>query len=93
MQVWSDEFEGAAGTPVDATKWRHDLGDGCNAGICGWGNSEKEWYTNAPENIALNGQGQMMIVARRAPAGLNCHYGPCLYTSAKVTTRGTMLRG
>ncbi|MDQ3674735.1 MAG: glycoside hydrolase family 16 protein [Gemmatimonadota bacterium] len=90
-QVWSDEFEGASGAPIDGTKWRYDLGDGCGAGICGWGNNEKEYYTDAPENIALNGQGQLMIVARRAPAGLTCYYGPCLYTSAKVTTRGKML--
>ena len=55
------------------------------------GNDEKEYYTDASENIALNGQGQLMIVARRAPAGLTCHYGPCLYTSARVTTRGRML--
>ena len=91
VQVWSDEFDGASGTTVDATKWRHDLGDGCGAGICGWGNNEKEYYTNAPENVALNGQGQLAIVARIAPAGLSCYYGPCRYTSAKIHTRGTML--
>jgi beta-glucanase (GH16 family) len=32
-----------------------------------------------------------MIVARSAPAGLSCYYGPCRYTSAKITTRGKML--
>lgn len=76
--------------PIDTTKWSYDTADGCREGICGWGNSEKQYYTDTPENIALNGQGQLMIVARRAPAGLSCHYGPCLYTSAKVTTRGRM---
>ena len=87
--VWSDEFDGAAGSGVDATKWRHDLGDGC-PNICGWGNNEKEWYTNAPENVALNGQGQLGISARVAPGGLTCYYGPCRYTSGKITTRGLM---
>ena len=24
--VWSDEFNGAAGTPPDPTKWNYDLG-------------------------------------------------------------------
>ena len=86
--VWSDEFDGPAGAPIDATKWRFDLGDGCQAGNCGWGNQEKESYTSAPENISLDGQGQLRIVARAAPAGLTCYYGPCRYTSAKVTTRG-----
>jgi beta-glucanase (GH16 family) len=89
-QVWSDEFDGPAGARVDSTKWSYDTTDGCKQGICGWGNNEKEYYTDAPENIALNGQGQLMIVARTAPAGLACYYGPCRYTSAKITTRGKM---
>jgi beta-glucanase (GH16 family) len=89
--VWSDEFNGTAGARIDSTKWRYETADGCKEGICGWGNNEKEYYTDASENIALNGHGQLMIVARRAPAGLTCHYGPCQYTSAKVTTRGKLL--
>jgi len=89
-EVWADEFDGPAGAGIDPTKWVHDLGDGCAAGICGWGNNEKEYYTNASDNIALNGQGQLTIVARVAPAGLTCYYGPCKYTSAKITTRGKM---
>ena len=88
--VWSDEFDGAAGTGVDETKWTHDIGDGCAAGICGWGNQEKEYYSNATENVALNGSGQLAITARTAPAGLTCYYGPCRYTSAKIHTRGKM---
>ena len=90
VQVWSDEFDGPADTGVDTAKWRHDLGDGCAAGICGWGNNEKEQYTDASVNISLNGQGQLRIVARVAPTGLTCYYGPCRYTSAKITTRGKM---
>jgi beta-glucanase (GH16 family) len=89
-QVWSDEFDGAAGARVDVTKWGPDLGDGCSSGSCGWGNSEKEYYTDATENVALNGQGQLAIVARPAPAGLVCYYGPCRYTSARITTRGKL---
>jgi len=91
VQVWSDEFDGAAGARIDSTKWSYETADGCKQGICGWGNNEKEYYTDASENIALNGQGQLTIVARRAPAGLTCSYGPCLYTSARITTRGKML--
>lgn len=89
-QVWSEEFDGPAGAPIDTTQWRHDTADGCASNNCGWGNNEKEYYSTAPENISLNGQGQLMIVARTAPAGLTCYYGPCRYTSAKVTTRGKM---
>lgn len=88
--VWSDEFDGADGAAVDASKWSHDLGDGCSAGNCGWGNNEKEVYTNAAENVSLDGQGHLRIVARQAPAGLTCYYGACRYTSGKITTRGKM---
>jgi beta-glucanase (GH16 family) len=89
-QVWSDEFDGPAGSRIDTTRWRYDTADGCASNNCGWGNNEKEYYSTVPENIALNGQGQLMMVARTAPAGLTCYYGPCRYTSAKVTTRGKM---
>jgi beta-glucanase (GH16 family) len=91
VQVWSDEFDGAAGSRVDATKWSYEMEDGCQVGICGWGNSEKEYYTDSTANITLTGQGQLRIVAIAAPPGLNCYYGPCRYTSAKITTRGKML--
>src|SRR5690349_8419021 len=42
--VWSDEFDGAAGSPFDATKWGAELGGN------GWGNQEREYYTTRPEN-------------------------------------------
>jgi beta-glucanase (GH16 family) len=91
VQVWSDEFDGIAGARIDETKWSYETTDGCAQDNCGWGNKEKEYYTELPTNIALNGQGQLMITARIAPAGLHCYYGPCLYTSGKITTRGKML--
>ena len=86
--MWGDEFSGPAGSGVDTTKWRYDTADGCSQNNCGWGNNEKEYYRSATENIALNGEGQLAIVARTAPVGLTCYYGPCRYTSAKITTRG-----
>jgi beta-glucanase (GH16 family) len=82
--VWSDEFDGPAGTPVD-TFWNHETGGG------GWGNNEKEYYTTDTANSRLNGQGQLEIVARVAPAGLTCWYGACRYTSARITTQGKVL--
>jgi len=90
-QVWSDEFDGPAGARIDETKWNYERTDGCPQGNCGYGNNEKEYYTDSPSNISLNGQGQLMIVARVAPAGLSCFYGPCMYTSGKITTRGKVL--
>lgn len=89
-QVWSDEFTGPSGARIDSTKWIYDRGDGCSVGICGWGNEEKESYTDDVSNVALDGSGRLTIVARVAPAGLRCHYGPCRYTSAKIRTKGRM---
>jgi len=88
VQVWSDEFTGPAGAGIDTTIWRYDTADGCSQSNCGWGNNEKEYYSKSTANIALNGQGQLQIVARVAPAGLSCYYGACRYTSAKITTHG-----
>ena len=85
--AWFDEFDGPAGGRIDASRWRYDLGDGCQSGNCGWGNNEKEYYTSELENISLDGKGHLAITARRAAAGLTCYYGPCRYTSAKITTR------
>jgi beta-glucanase (GH16 family) len=90
-QIWSDEFDGPAGAPVDSTKWINDLGDGCSTGNCGWGNNELEHYSDDRSNISLNGQGQLAIVGKPVPPVLKCYYGPCRYTSAKITTRGKML--
>jgi beta-glucanase (GH16 family) len=83
--VWSDEFDGAAGTGVNTAYWRYDTGDGC-PNVCGWGNQEREYYTSAPENIALTGDGYLAIVARVATDSVACYYGRCEYTSAKITT-------
>lgn len=81
--LWSDEFEGKAGTPVDSANWVPDLGGD------GWGNAELEYYTNSTDNAALDGNGNLAIVARKAePDQFRCYYGPCQYTSARLTTKG-----
>lgn len=86
--AWSDEFNGPAGAPPDPSVWNHEIGDGSGNGIAGWGNQELEYYTTSTENAALDGAGNLLITARKAVAGqhLNCYYGPCRYTSARLTT-------
>lgn len=85
--LWSDEFDGPQGTPPDPLKWRHDRGGG------GWGNQEKQYYTDRPENAALDGNGCLAITAQEVPeagrSGLECWYGPCRFTSARLLTRDT----
>jgi hypothetical protein len=40
------------------------------------------------DNIALDGRGHLQVSARRATSPLRSYYGPCLYTSGKLTPRG-----
>ncbi|WP_432940047.1 ricin-type beta-trefoil lectin domain protein [Kribbella sp. CA-253562] len=84
--VWSDEFNAAAGTPPDQNKWRYDIGGS------GWGNNERQYYTNSTRNSAHDGNGNLVITARRESGGFQCHYGPCEYTSARLLTASTFTR-
>ncbi|QFY05384.1 family 16 glycosylhydrolase [Nonomuraea phyllanthi] len=85
--VWSDEFNGAAGSAVDSSKWRFDIGGS------GWGNNEQQYYTNSTRNAAMDGSGNLVITARREnPANYQCHYGTCQYTSARLLTSATFTR-
>ncbi|MGH3714094.1 MAG: lectin [Micromonosporaceae bacterium] len=81
--TWADEFNAAAGTGPDPAKWKHDIGGS------GWGNNERQYYTSSTRNAAHDGNGNMVITARREnPAGYQCHYGTCEYTSARLLTAG-----
>jgi uncharacterized protein (TIGR03437 family) len=70
--VWSDEFNGAAGTAPDPTKWNFDLGGG------GWGNGELEVYTNSTSNAFQDGNGNLVIRVIKDVQGR--------YTSARLQT-------
>jgi beta-glucanase (GH16 family) len=58
--VWSDEFNGAAGTQPDTGKWTQDTGAGQNG--------ELETYTNGA-NTAMDGNGDLVIEARKEVNG------------------------
>jgi len=72
--TWSDEFNGAPGSPPDPAKWVYDLGGG------GWGNHEMEVYTDRRANSYLDGQGHLVIRALQAAPGK--------FTSARLKTQG-----
>ncbi len=55
--IWSDEFNGAAGTSP-GSQWQFDTGGN------GWGNEELESYTSRAANAELDGQGHLAITAR-----------------------------
>ena len=79
---WSDEFDTGAGTRPNSTKWGYDLGGS------GFGNAERQYYTDRPENVSTNGSGSLAITARKETlAGTGCWYGTCQYTSGRVLTK------
>ncbi|MEU3310939.1 glycoside hydrolase family 16 protein [Nocardiopsis sp. NPDC006832] len=71
--VWSDEFDGPAGSAPDPANWNHETGDH------GWGNNELQNYTDSRANSALDGNGHLVITARQEADGS--------YTSARMTTQ------
>ncbi|KAL9179269.1 hypothetical protein ACHAXT_008559 [Thalassiosira profunda] len=77
--VWSDEFD-VDGAP-DPTRWTYDLGDGCNIGLCNWGNGEVAYYTSSPANVVV-ANGVLKITAKKE-SGFSLPY-----TSARLVTRG-----
>ena len=82
--AFRDEFNKSANAPVDTKKWTAEIGGG------GWGNQELQYYTNSIDNAYHDGQGSLVIKATKvAPAlNLNCWYGQCQYSSARLITKG-----
>ncbi len=80
--TFADEFNSPAGTPVDGSKWQLETGDNVN-------NHERQYYTNSTNNAVHDGQGNLVITARREnPNNYQCWYGRCEYTSARLNTAG-----
>ena len=50
----------------------------------GWGNEERQYYTDDPDNAATDGNGNLVITLREADGSLECYYGTCEYTSARL---------
>ncbi|WSX71481.1 glycoside hydrolase family 16 protein [Streptomyces sp. NBC_00440] len=80
--AFSDTFDGPAGSAVDGSKWQTETGDNVD-------NHEREYYTPGNANAALDGQGHLVITARKEnPNNYQCWYGSCEYTSARLNTSG-----
>ncbi|HEY8400978.1 MAG TPA: carbohydrate-binding protein, partial [Cytophagaceae bacterium] len=78
--IFYDEFDG---TTLDESKWNYDIGNGC-PNLCGWGNNEKQYYTNSTDNVSLS-SGYLNITARHSPN----HWGSGSdFTSGKIHTKG-----
>jgi beta-glucanase (GH16 family) len=70
--VFSDEFNGGAGSKPDTSKWTYDPGVPQNG--------EVQYYTPNSENAQMNGAGQLVIEARKQD------YQGRQYTSARMNT-------
>lgn len=80
--VWSDEFNS-----FNSATWNHEVGGG------GFGNSEREYYTNGQNtsiqfDAAANSNVLVLEARKENPANYNCWYGRCEYTSSRLNTSG-----
>ena len=57
--LWSDEFNGKKGARPSAKVWSAEIGGG------GWGNSERQYYTDKSANASMDGAGRLIITADR----------------------------
>jgi beta-glucanase (GH16 family) len=77
--IWSEDFNGPAGSAPSARRWNYDVGGGR------WGNEELEYYTSRRANAALDGRGHLVLTARAGrytgPDGVTRRY-----TSARLQT-------
>jgi beta-glucanase (GH16 family) len=80
--VWSEEFNEPS---ISNLNWTYELGDGTAYGLSpGWGNAEKQLYTNAAANAFIEKDADevsaLVISANKETDGS--------YSSAKLTTQG-----
>lgn len=78
--VWSDEFDGNAGSPPNPDNWVFDLGIGPD--MDGWGNNQLEFNTDQPTNVSLDGNGSLAITA------VLQDFAGRRYTSGRIKTQG-----
>jgi beta-glucanase (GH16 family) len=73
--LFSDDFEGAAGSAPNPASWGYDVGR--------WGGTagELQYYTDRPDNVRLDGNGMLEIIARAEG------YAGARYTSGRLQTR------
>ncbi|WLR46388.1 glycoside hydrolase family 16 protein [Halobacillus litoralis] len=87
--VWNDEF---LAEEIDSDKWTYDIGnwivDENGEGVAaGWGNNEKEYYTDSSEN-SYTEDGHLVIKAKKEEEPVTDEFGSYDYTSAKLKTKG-----
>lgn len=76
--VWEDSFDGPS---INQNHWSFEVGDGCDKGICGWGNNELQYYTARRENARIE-DGSLVIEAVKEG------FQTRSFTSARLKTEG-----
>ena len=81
--LWQENFDS-----LDSDIWNIDVGDGCDQGLCGWGNQELQWYH--PDNVSIatipgegNNKALILTAKNQAVSGR-------AFTSGKVTTKNKL---
>ncbi|MER5650793.1 glycoside hydrolase family 16 protein [Streptosporangium sp. NPDC002524] len=59
--VWSDDFNGGAGSLPSSANWIVDTGHAYPGGPANWGTGEVQRYTDSPANLSLDGGGNLRI--------------------------------
>lgn len=91
--LWSDEFNGKKGSSVSTKSWSREVGGG------GWGNSERQYYTDKAANASMDGSGNLVLTANRISNEYSEQVGDvpgtedilnrcseCQFTSARMKT-------
>jgi beta-glucanase (GH16 family) len=74
-----EDFSGPAGARPNPEYWSIDVGPSSEKG---WERGSLQTYTDSPDNIRLDGYGNLVIEARKSGDG---------YTSGRLVTRGKLL--
>ncbi len=81
--IWEDNFD-----TFNNDIWNADVGNGCEIGLCGWGNAELEYYRS--ENLSIesipgeSGNNALVMEAKKES------FGGFEFTSGKVTSEGKL---
>ncbi|MEM6807444.1 MAG: family 16 glycosylhydrolase, partial [Bacteroidota bacterium] len=73
--VWNEEFDGSA---LSTDVYNFELDDGC-PNLCGWGNSELQWYTDLPQNVKVEDSKLIITATKQGASG---------FKSARIQTKG-----
>ena len=77
--LWSEEFNGAT---LDTRTWTASNGNGCQIGLCGYGNQELEYYS--PNNLSIVNVPFESNTRALAIKAQNQTVGSNVFTSGKI---------